>query len=384
MSETGQGVQPPRELDHTGTKEADGGNRLDPTRLEAWLKATVEGYAGPLEIRQFKGGQSNPTYQLITPGRAYVLRRKPHGELLASAHAVDREYRVLSALQPTGFPVARPYGLCTDDSVIGTMFYVMEMVDGRILWDQTLPQYAPPERHAIYLAQIKTLADLHKMDHQAIGLDGYGRPGNYIGRQVARWTKQYRASQTDEIEAMEELIDWLPTTLPDQERVCVVHGDFRLDNLILHPTEPRVTAVLDWELSTLGDPLADFVYLLMNWKTGALAALPDLTARGIPTLFEYVAEYCRLTGRDSLPDLDWYFAYSSFRLAAICQGIVGRARDGTANSPHALAMGPRVAVLAQAGWQSAQQAGQTTKAKEPTRRHEATNTAQQDDRKLDV
>ena len=354
MSVIERSDQQQREHDSTGTKAVDERNRIDPVRLEQWLEVNVDGYAGPLEIRQFKGGQSNPTYQILTPTRTYVLRRKPTGKLLPSAHAVDREYRVLSALYPTGFPVARPYGLCRDDGVIGTMFYVMEMVEGRILWDQRLPQYEPPQRRAIYMTKLKALADLHNLDQQAIGLGDYGRQGNYLGRQIERWTKQYRASQTDEIEAMEKLIDWLPSTAPAQERTSVVHGDYRLDNIIFHPTEARVTAVLDWELSTLGDPIADFAYLLMNWKTGVIANIPDLSAHGIPTIQEYVREYCRLTGRDSLPQLDWYFAYSNFRVAAICQGIVGRVRDGTANSPHALAMGPRVAVLAQSGWASAQ------------------------------
>jgi aminoglycoside phosphotransferase (APT) family kinase protein len=331
-------------------------NRIDPARLEGWLKSRVEGYAGPLEIRQFKGGQSNPTYELITPTRAYVLRRKPQGRLLPSAHAVDREYRVISALRPAGFPVPRPHALCLDDGVIGTMFYVMDRVNGRIHWDQTLPEYDPPQRRAIYQAKIETLAQLHGLGPQSIGLGDYGRPGNYLARQVERWSKQYRASQTDAIEAMERLMEWLPATLPAQERTSIVHGDYRLDNMVFHPTEARVIAVLDWELSTLGDPVADFAYLMMNWQTGVIASIPDLQAHGIPTLQECVEEYCRLTGRDRLPRLDWYFAYSSFRLAAICQGIVGRVRDGTANSPNALAMAPRVAVLAQAGWASAQAA----------------------------
>lgn len=348
-----------REQLNTGTKEVAESHRFDEAALEGWMKANVEGYAGPLEVRQFKGGQSNPTYQLITPGKKYVMRRKPPGKLLPSAHAVDREYKVITALGTTGFPVARTYGLCTDESVIGTMFYVMDMVEGRILWDQSLPQYQPAERRAIFMGKLKTLADLHNTDYEKIGLGDYGKPGNYMGRQVDRWTKQYKASETQHIEEMERLIDWLPKTLPPQERTSVVHGDYRLDNMIFHPTEPRVIAVLDWELSTLGEPLADFTYLLMNWVNGTVATIPDLKAHGIPSIEEYVDEYCRLTGRSGLPDLNWYFAYNIFRLAGIIQGIVGRARDGTANSPQAAAMAPRVVSLAQAGWKFAQKAGAT-------------------------
>ena len=277
-----------REQLNSGTKEVAESHRFDEAALAAWMEANVEGYAGPLEVRQFKGGQSNPTYQLVTPTKKYVLRRKPPGKLLPSAHAVDREYKVISALYPTGFPVARSYGLCTDDSVIGTMFYVMDMVEGRILWDQQLPQYEPAERHAIFMAKLKTLADLHNTDHEAIGLGDYGKPGNYMGRQVDRWTKQYKASETTHLEEMERLIEFLPKSLPAQERTSVVHGDYRLDNMVLHPTEPRVIAVLDWELSTLGDPMADFSYLLLAWvipaslRNGLAGA--DLKALGIPSV----------------------------------------------------------------------------------------------------
>jgi aminoglycoside phosphotransferase (APT) family kinase protein len=346
-----------RERDNTGTKAPDAAARLDLQALDAWLADTIEGYAGPLDVRQFKGGQSNPTYQLITPAKTYVLRRKPPGPLLQSAHAVDREFRVISALHPTGFPVARPYGLCTDEGVIGAVFYVMEMVEGRVLWDQTLPAYSPPERRALYMAQLQTLADLHNTDYAAIGLADYGRPGNYMGRQIERWTRQYRASETEPIAAMERLIEWLPATTPVQERTSIVHGDYRLDNMIMHPVEPRVTAVLDWELSTLGEPLADFTYLLMNWRHGALTTIADLAAHGIPTEQEYVAEYCRLTGREGVADVSWYFAYNAFRLAAICQGIAGRVRDGTASSAHARATAQRVHPLSTAAWAAAQEAG---------------------------
>ena len=341
----------------TGTKAVAESHRFDEARLAAWMETHVEGYEGPLEVRQFKGGQSNPTYQLVTPGQTYVMRRKPPGKLLPSAHAVDREFKVISGLYPTGFPVARPFGLCMDETVIGTIFYVMAMVEGRILWDQTLPDYEPAERHAIFMAKLKTLADLHNTDYRAAGLEDFGRPGNYFARQIDRWTKQYRASETETIEAVEKLIAWLPGTVPADDLTTIVHGDYRLDNMVLHPTEARVIAVLDWELSTLGNPLADFTYLLMNWVNGAIAAIPDLEAHGIPTLDEYVAEYCRLTGRDSLPDLNWYFAYNAFRLVGILQGIVGRVRDGTANSPMALERAARIPALADMAWAFAQKAG---------------------------
>jgi aminoglycoside phosphotransferase (APT) family kinase protein len=348
-----------REQANTGTKPVAESHKFDEASLDRWMKANVAGYAGPLEVRQFKGGQSNPTYQLITPGKKYVLRRKPPGKLLPSAHAVDREFRVISALYPTGFPVAKPYGLCTDDSVIGTWFYVMDMVEGRVLWDQSLPQYQPAERTAIFRAKIKTLADLHNTDYVAVGLEDFGKPGNYMGRQVDRWTKQYKASETEHIEEIERLIEWLPKTLPPQERTSIVHGDYRLDNMIFHPTEPRVAAVLDWELCTLGEPLADFTYFLMNWVNGSISQIPDLKAHGIPTIEETVDYYCELTGRSGLPDLYWYFAYNAFRLAGILQGIVGRVRDGTANHPDAVKQADRVKLLAQASWSFAQKAGAT-------------------------
>jgi aminoglycoside phosphotransferase (APT) family kinase protein len=346
----------------SGTKPVEATHRFDEAALESWMKAHVEGYAGPLEVRQFKGGQSNPTYQLITPGRKYVLRRKPPGKLLPSAHAVDREYKVISALYPTGFPVARPFGLCTDDAVIGTWFYIMDMVEGRIIWDGSMPDSNPAERRAVYESKIATLAQLHTTDVQQVGLSDFGKPGNYFGRQVDRWSKQYVASITQDIPAMNQLMEWLPRTLPNDDKTSVVHGDYRLDNMIVHPTEPRVIAVLDWELSTLGNPLADFTYLLMNWvmpQEGGRSGLSglDLGAMGIPTLEEAVAQYCALTGRSGLPELDWYFAYNAFRLAAICQGIAGRVRDGTANSPQAAAMGERVPLLAGTAHMFAQKAG---------------------------
>ena len=345
----------------TGSKPVDDRLRFDEAGLERWMAATIADYAGPLTVSQFKGGQSNPTYLLQTPGRDYVLRRKPPGVLLPSAHAVDREFRVISALHKTGYPVAQPWGLCEDPEVIGTAFYVMDRVEGRILWNLGLPDQTPAERRAIYEAQVDALADLHGYDPETIGLGDYGRPGNYFARQVDRWTKQYRASETETIEAMDKLIEWLPRGLPEDGPARIVHGDFRLDNLILHPERAEVKAVLDWELSTLGDPLADISYFLIAWvipssERNGLAGL-DLQALGIPTMDEVIARYCQRTGRSGLPQLDWLLSYNLFRLAAICQGIGGRVRDGTAASPHAAAMAARVKPLSAGAWMFAQKAG---------------------------
>lgn len=344
-----------------GTTEVPEKDRLDEAQLTAWMAANVAGFAGPIRLSKFKGGQSNPTYRIDTPGAAYVLRRKPFGPLLPSAHAVDREYRVIAALHPTGFPVARPYGLCTDDGVIGSMFYVMGLAEGRNLWDGSLPGFAPAERRGIYEAMIDTMAALHAVDPAAVGLGDYGKPGNYFERQVARWTKQYRAAETEMIPEVDRLIDWLPRTLPPQDRSTIVHGDYRIDNLIFSADAPEVAAVLDWELSTLGDPLADFSYLLMNWVTepegrSGIAGL-DLGALGIPTLDAAVARYCAATGRSGLPDLNWYFSYNLFRLTGIVQGIKKRVIDGTASSAQAAAMAERVPHLAAASWRFAVLAG---------------------------
>jgi aminoglycoside phosphotransferase (APT) family kinase protein len=345
----------------SGTREVDPRHALDVAALDAWMAANVEGYAGPLNIRQFKGGQSNPTYELTTPDRTYVLRRKPPGTLLASAHAVDREFTVISALHAQGFPVARPYALCTDDAVVGSMFYVMEKVEGRVLWDLKLPGMEPTERRAIYDAQVDTLAALHAFDPAAIGLSDYGRPGNYFERQVGRWTKQYRASEIDPIPAMDQLIDFLPATLPPQGPTRIVHGDFRLDNLILAPDAAEVRAVLDWELSTLGDPMADFSYLLIAWVIPATQrnglAGADIAALGIPLVEETAARYAEKAGVAAPANLDWLFAYNLFRLAAICQGIAGRVRDGTAASTHAKSMAAQVPLLAEASLSFARKAG---------------------------
>jgi aminoglycoside phosphotransferase (APT) family kinase protein len=347
----------------SGTKPVDPRYAIDEAAINAWMKANVEGFAGPMEVRQFKGGQSNPTYQLLTPNQNYVLRRKPPGKLLPSAHAVDREYKVISGLYPTGFPVAKPFGLCMDESVIGTIFYVMDSVEGRILWDGTLPGCTNEERGAIYKAKIQTLAALHNTDYQAIGLSDFGKAGSYFSRQISRWTKQYQLSETTKIPEMDRLIDWLPNTIPAGETTSIVHGDYRLDNMILHPTEPKVLAVLDWELSTLGDPLGDFTYHLMNWvmpagQRSGLAGL-DLAALGIPSQEDYTRLYCEATGRNGIENIDWYFAYNLFRLAGIIQGIVGRVRDGTAASDHASDNVDRVLPLAQAAYGFAQRAGMT-------------------------
>ena len=349
-----------REEDLSGTKPVEERHRIDVVRLQDWLKAHIDNYRGPLSILQFKGGQSNPTYQLNTPGASYVLRRKPFGKLLPSAHAVDREYRVIAALRAQGFPVPRPFGLCMDEGIIGAAFYVMTMEQGRIFWDQTLPSVAREARRPIYLAEIETLARLHGYDPQAIGLGDYGRPGNYFARQIERWTRQYRSSETERIEEVERLIAWLPKAVPTQERVSIVHGDYRLDNVVFHPDEPRVIAVLDWELSTVGDPLADFSYLLMQWITsphGRGLAGADLAALNIPSLQEAVDLYCKATGRAGLPDLNWYFSYNLFRLTCILQGIAGRVRDGTASSARAGEIIARIRPSAQSAWAYAVKAG---------------------------
>jgi len=348
----------------SGTKDVADSHKFDESKLAAWMEANVEGYKGPLEVRQFKGGQSNPTYQLITPTRKYVMRRKPPGKLLPSAHAVDREYRVIAALYPLGFPVAKPYGLCEDESVTGTMFYIMDMVEGRILWDATLPAYTPDQRSAIYEAKVSTFAALHNVDWKKAGLEGFGKEGDYIARQIHRWTKQYQMSETTKIPEMDKLIDWLPKNIPPGETTTIVHGDYRIDNMILHPTEPKVIAVLDWELSTLGDPLADFTYHLMSWvmpssdpQRPSIAGVANQPGYGIPNKDQYVARYCELTGRKSLPALDFYFSYNAFRLAGILQGIVGRVRDGTASNAAAAQNEGRVAPLAQFAYACALRAG---------------------------
>ena len=344
----------------SGTEPVAEKDRLDEAALGEWMAANVAGFAGPLTLSKFKGGQSNPTYRLDTPDRAYVLRRQPFGDLLPSAHAVDREFKVTSALHAQGFPVPRPYGLCEDRAVIGSMFYVMGLVEGRNLWDGAMPGKQPGERTALYHAMIDTMAHLHRFDPETIGLGDYGKPGDYCARQIHRWSKQYRLSETGEIAEMDRLIAFLPESIPPQQANSIAHGDYRLDNLVFAPEEARVAAVLDWELSTLGDPVADFANLMINWILPPDGRAPigglDLPALGIPTVEQAVERYVARTGYD-VPPMDWYFAFCLFRLAGILQGVKRRALDGNASSAHALKMGEMVPRLAEAGWSFAQKAG---------------------------
>ncbi len=349
----------------SGTKEAAGTLRIDEARLENYLTRQVKGFAGPLTIKQFKGGQSNPTYLLETPARRYVLRRKPPGKLLPSAHAVDREFRVISALHAQAFPVAEPLVYCADEAVAGTPFYVMGFADGRVFWEPQMPGSNPDERAAVYDAMNATIARLHAFDPAAIGLGDFGRGENYVARQVDRWSKQYRASETDKIDAMERLIEWLPSHIPPAGKPTLVHGDYRIDNLIVARDAPEIIAVLDWELSTLGDPLADFTYHLMAWHmphsdsaagTGTLVG-HDIAALGIPSMADYVASYVARTGLDPRPHLPVYLAYNFFRIAAILQGIIGRVRDGTATSEFAPAKAEMIRPLADKAWDFARAAG---------------------------
>lgn len=338
-------------------------HRLDVKRLEDWLTGAVSGFSGPLRVRQFEGGQSNPTYLLETPDRRYVLRRKPPGVLLPSAHAVDREFRVLSALGGAGFPVPEALVLCEDDDVIGSMFYVMAHVDGRIFLDCAMPDLSPLERAAAFDSANETLARLHGLDHIALGLGDFGRPGNYFARQIGRWSKQYDASRTADIPEMDRLMAWLPTATPADEECRLIHGDYSFHNLLFHPTEPRVVGVLDWELSTTGHPLGDLFYHGMEWYrpagSDARGTLrdADLKPLGIPTLDAYVARYCERTGRPPVENPGFYRAYNLFRVAAIIQGIAGRAREGTAATGDAAAQADRVVPIARAAWLEAQAAG---------------------------
>ncbi len=354
-----------RQQAFSGTKEAAPALRLDSARLVQYLTANVKAFAGPLTVQQFKGGQSNPTYLLRTPARSYVLRRKPPGKLLPSAHAVDREYRVIGALHAQGFPVAEPLCFCADDSVAGTSFYVMSFADGRVFWEPQMPDSSPAERTAVYQAMNETIARLHSFDPAKIGLADFGKGENYVARQVDRWSKQYRASETEKIDAMERLIAWLPSHIPPAGPPRLVHGDYRIDNLIVAKTEPKIIAVLDWELSTLGNPLADFTYHLMAWhmprsdSAAGTATLigHDLRALGIPSVSDYVDAYVARTGLDPRPHLPTYLAYNFFRIAAILQGIVGRVRDGTATSEFAPAKAEMIRPLADKAWNFAEIAG---------------------------
>jgi len=339
-----------------GVKPVEARHRIDAGRLAEYLRGKIEDWRGELVLEQFKGGQSNPTYRVSAGERRYVLRRKPPGKLLPSAHAVDREYRVIRALHGVGFPVARPWTLCEDESVIGTAFYVMDCVEGRVLWDQALPGMTREARAAIWDELNRVIALLHGIDYRAVGLEDFGKPGDYIARQVSRWSKQYRASELERIDEMDQLIEWLPAHIPPGDETTIVHGDYRLDNTIFHPSEPRILAVLDWELSTLGHPLADFAYHCMSWhiapgKFRGIAGL-DHAALGIPGEREYVERYCRRTGRKGIDPSTWdyYMAYNLFRIAAITQGIAKRVVDGTAASEYAKEAGSRTRPLAELGW----------------------------------
>jgi aminoglycoside phosphotransferase (APT) family kinase protein len=333
--------------------------RFDEERLAQWLHANVDSRAGPLQVRQFKGGQSNPTYRVDTGSASYVLRRKPPGDLLKGAHAIDREYRVLAALHAAGFPVPRVHGLCIDRGVVGTEFYVMDCIEGRVFWNPRLPELAAPERSAYFDAMNETIARLHTLDPAAVGLADYGRAGGYFARQIARWSKQYLDDAlAGRDPCMDKLVDWLPQHVPEGDETAISHGDFRCDNMIFHPSEPRVLAVLDWELSTLGHPLADFSYHAMMYRlpqsimTGLQGE--DLQALGLPTEHAYVAAYCARTGRAGIPNYAFYIAFNMFRLAAILHGIKGRLLRGTASSGRAAEMAANVEPLAQLAWQQAQ------------------------------
>jgi aminoglycoside phosphotransferase (APT) family kinase protein len=351
----------------SGTRAVSQQHRFDEAALARWLQQHLPGFQGPLQVEMFKGGQSNPTYKLITPNTQYVMRAKPGpvAKLLPSAHAIEREFRVMQALQGTAVPVAHMHVLCEDESVIGRAFYVMEFVQGRVLWAQELPGMTPEERRAIYLELNRVLGALHTAPYKAIGLESYGRPGNYFERQIGRWSKQYQASITQPIPEMDKLIEWLPAHMPDSARAeltSIVHGDYRLDNVIFHPTEPRVLAVLDWELSTLGHPLADFSYNCMAWHIppGTFRGIGglDLQTLGIPSEEEYIRLYCERTGLATPASLaeDWnfYLAYNMFRIAAILQGIAKRVESGTASSEEAVAAGSRARPMAEMAWRYAQ------------------------------
>ncbi len=325
---------------NSGTSTVREQHRFDEAALANWMAAHVDGYAGPLEVAQFKGGQSNPTYRLSTPTRNYVLRRKPPGQTVQGAHAVDREARILQALAPAGFPVAHVYGLCTDDSVIGSWFYIMELVEGRIFWDASFSEVPHDQRPAYFDAMNATIAQLHSLDYAALGLEGFGKPGHYFERQISRWSRQYMEDEEAGRDGdMDALLEWLPNNIPDGDDSSIVHGDFRCDNMIFHPSEPRILAVLDWELSTLGHPLADFAYHAMMYQMppDIVAGLgdADIASLNIPPQADYVAAYCARTGRAGIPNWDFYIAFNFFRLAAIFHGIKGRVIRGTAASAHA-------------------------------------------------
>ena len=343
----------------SGTLDTPDHLKFDESALNRYMAKNVSGYEGPLSVKKFKGGQSNPTYLLTTPSKKYVLRRKPPGKLLPSAHAVDREYKIMTSLITQSFPVPKTYTLCEDEAVIGTAFFIMDFVDGRVLWDGRLPTCEKHERSSIYHAMVDILADLHMVDIEAAGLEGFGKHGDYFARQITRWSKQYKDSETDSIAAMDALIDWLPNNIPAKDETTLVHGDFRLDNMILDHKSPKVLAVLDWELSTLGHPLADFTYFLMAWHfpaevRGGLMG-QNLEELGIPTLDETIARYAARTGRAEITkDLNFCLAYNMFRLAAIIQGVYKRGLQGNASSKESLKTKDQIPALATMGWAYAQ------------------------------
>lgn len=351
-----------RQSAFSGTRPAT--DEIDPVGLAGYLGSHVAGFRGPISLARFKGGQSNPTYMVTAQSGHYVLRRKPPGKLLPSAHAIEREYRVTAALAAEDFPVARPLHYCSDPDIIGTEFYVMAHVAGRVFWEPWAPGLAPDERAKLFAALNRTIAKLHNLDPKTMGLADFGKAEGYVARQIKRWSEQYRASESDPIAEMDRLIAWLPGACPAQSASTIVHGDFRLDNCIIAAEEPRVAAVLDWELATLGDPLADYTYHLMMWwmpKSARGAGVGSLLGHehdpGIPAIDAYIQDYCALTGHGSIPHIDVYLAYNFFRIAAILQGIAGRVRDGTAANRNAALMASEVRPLAETAWRFALRAG---------------------------
>ncbi len=350
-------------MSDTETTEIRSGHAIDVPRLTTYLAANLPGFSEPLTVRQFKGGQSNPTYLLTTPDARYVLRKKPAGQLLPGAHMIEREYRVIKALAGSDVPVPNVPLLCEDPEIIGTPFYIMDFLEGRVFRDPALPELPASERGAVYRAMGKTLARLHAVDYQAVGLEGFGKPTGYLTRQIALWSRQYEAGKTHDIPSMEQLIAWLPKHVPAGERTAISHGDYRMENLFFHPTRPEVLATLDWELATLGHPFADLAYNCMIWHLPAdTPNVPgllgrDLKALGIPSEAEYLAEYCAAAGLETLPDYHFYLAFAFFRFAAIAQGIYARWQAGNASAPNAEQVGLLAAPLADLGWEAAQSGG---------------------------